>query len=115
MFLYSVMPSPGWAPVINLLQCVTFAIFWIGAVNYVSELAPENLKTTAQGLLFSTMNLASLAGGLGSGWLFDALGPAGLFRILSVFCILALLLFMFGRFVLQKKTAPSSGGGNVNL
>ncbi len=103
MFLYSVMPAPGWAPVINLLQMVTFATFWIGAVNYVSELAPENLKTTSQGLLFSTMNLASLAGGLGSGWLFDELGRSGMFRILSVFCLLALLLFVAGRRIMSLR------------
>ena len=102
MFLYSIAPSPGWIPVINLLQSVTFATFWIGAVNYVSELAPENLKTTAQSLLFSMMNLASLFGGLGSGWLFDTVGPQGMFRILSLFCVLALSFFSGGQIFLRN-------------
>ncbi len=103
MYLYSVMPSPGWVPVINLLQSVTFATFWIGAVSYISDLAPENLKTTAQGLLFSMMNLATLVGGLWSGWLFDTVGPRGLFRVLSIFCILALLLFSAGQIILKRR------------
>jgi MFS family permease len=111
MFLYSVAPAPGWIPVINLLQSITFATFWIGAVNYVSGLAPDNLKTTAQSLLFSMMNLASLFGGLGSGWLFDSVGPQNMFRILALFCILALVLFGGSQLFLRK--SPGSVA-NVN-
>jgi MFS family permease len=93
-------------PAINLLQSVTFATFWIGAVSYVSDLAPENLKTTSQGLLFSMMNLATVVGGLWSGWLFDTAGPRGLFRVLSLFCLLALLLFVGGQLLYKKRANP---------
>jgi len=93
MLLYSVMPSPGWAPAINALNAVSYAPFWLGMVAYVAELAPENLKTTAQGLMGSVMALASMVGALVGGWLFDSVGSGGLFRVMSGFCLLALVLF----------------------
>jgi len=42
------------------------------------------------------MNLASVAGALVSGWLFDHIGPPGLYRILAGTSTVAFLLFATG-------------------
>jgi MFS transporter, PPP family, 3-phenylpropionic acid transporter len=102
-FLYSIMPAPEWVLFINLLNGASFGIFWIGAVTYANDLAPANLKTTAQSMMFSTINLAFVVGAVSSGWLFDQVGPAGLFQVLTVCCLLALLLFVTGHLFLKRR------------
>jgi len=105
MFLYAVMPVPGWVLAISILNGVTYMPFWIGAVAYASDRAPENLKATSLGLLFSVMNLSNVVGALGSGWLFDRAGPSGLFAVLGVSCLIALALFSIGQVAFERKTA----------
>lgn len=102
MFCYAIMPSPEWAPAINLLNGVTFAFFWIGSVAYVNELAPDEIKATSQGLLLAVLNLAALISTTFAGWLYDTAGPANLFLILSASSLAALLIFSFGTIALRK-------------
>lgn len=103
MFCYAIMPSPEWAPAINLLNSVTFGFFWIGSVAYVNELAPDEIKATSQGLLLAVLNLAALISTTFAGWLYDMTGPANLFLILSASSLAAFLLFSFGTIALRKK------------
>jgi PPP family 3-phenylpropionic acid transporter len=103
MFFYAIMPAPGWALVIATMNSITYMPFWIGAVAYASDRAPENMKATSQGLLYSITSLASVVGGLGSGWLFDRAGPSGLFAVLGVSCLVALALFSIGQIVFERK------------
>jgi PPP family 3-phenylpropionic acid transporter len=103
IFLYALMPSPNWAPIIGTLNAVSFVPFWVSAITYASDLAPPNLKATAQGLLFSVMSLSNVVGALFSGWLFDKIGPQGLFGVLAGSCVVALMLFGFGQWILRNK------------
>lgn len=105
MFCYGIMPTPQWAPLINLLNSITFGLFWIGSVAYVNELAPDEIKATSQGLLLAILNLSSLASAAFTGWIFDTTGPANLFLILAVFSLAAGLLFSFGTIALRKNPA----------
>ena len=95
--LLAVMPHPEWAAVISILSGLSFSLFWISAVAYANDSAPEQLKSTAQGLLFSILNLAGMAGSLGSGWLFDVTGPRGLFWAMSAAAFLGLVIFGAGQ------------------
>ena len=96
MFLYAIMPTPDWAPFINLLNSVTFGFFWIGSVAYVNELAPDEIKATSQGLLLAVLNLASLISTTFCGWLYDFTGPANLFLILALCSLVAVTIFVLG-------------------
>lgn len=100
---FALMPSPYWAPAINALNGISYAPFWIGAVAYVSELAPESLKTTAQGMLASVMSLASIMGALLGGWLFDILGPTGMFGVMAGLCAAAFALFSVGQRAIRSR------------
>jgi PPP family 3-phenylpropionic acid transporter len=95
--LLAVMPRPEWAPFIGLLGGVSFALFWLSSVSYSHDAAPEHLKSTAQGLLFSIMSVANMAGSLSSGWLFDHAGPHGMFWAMTAFAASGLILFIIGR------------------
>lgn len=103
MALYGFMPSPLWAPYISVINSVTFGLFWIGSIAYVNELAPDEIKATSQGLLLAVMNLASLISTAFSGWLYDIAGPANLFRILSLFCLAAVIIFVLGTIGNRRK------------
>jgi MFS family permease len=91
------MPRPEWAVFISILSGASFSLFWISAVAYANDSAPEQLKSTAQGLLFSLLNLAGMVGSLGSGWLFDQAGPRGLFWGMTIIAAIALAIFVAGR------------------
>ena len=102
MFFYAIMPTPEWAPLIALLNSVTFGFFWIGSVAYVNELAPDEIKATSQGLLLAILNMASLISATFCGWLYDTTGPANLFLILSASSLAAATIFSIGTIALRK-------------
>jgi PPP family 3-phenylpropionic acid transporter len=105
MFCYAIMPTPEWAPLINVLNSVTFGFFWIGSVAYVNDLAPDEIKATSQGLLLAVLNLSGLISATFAGWLYDTTGPANLFLILSASSLAAATLFSLGTIALRKKPA----------
>jgi MFS transporter, PPP family, 3-phenylpropionic acid transporter len=107
MVLYSLMPSPGWAIGINLLHGLSYSFLWIACVAYATELTPDNLKATSQGLLTSLLNIAGMIGAFGSGWLVDKVGYSGLFQVLAYGCLATLLIFIAGlRFIRKKQASP---------
>jgi MFS transporter, PPP family, 3-phenylpropionic acid transporter len=95
--LYAVMPTPVWVIPAHLVLGAAYGLYWISAVNYVAELAPPGLRTTSQSLVTATTSLANVIGALFSGWLFDRLGPSGMFSTLALFSVLALMMLLIGR------------------
>ena len=106
----SLLPAPIWVLPINALLGCSYALTWIGAVAYASELAPAKIRTTSQGLLTAITSLSGMLGATLSGWLFDLLGPAGLFRVATVLCLAALLLFAGGQQVLARGATQAHPG-----
>lgn len=113
LFLYAVMSSAEWVLGINLLFGAGFGLFWMAAVTFTNELAPESMKTTSQGLFMSVMNLSNVGGALLTGWLFDVAGPGGLFSVLSVLALLALGTFVLGRRRLARGAARLAADATV--
>jgi predicted MFS family arabinose efflux permease len=81
---------------INVLNGPGFVFVWNSAINYANRMAPQGMAGTAQGLLVSIMNLAGVVSSLLSGWLFDLLGPTGLFVVMGFVVLAALILFSSG-------------------
>ena len=98
-FLLSQMPSPGWAVAINMLNGPAFVFFWTSAVTYANKMAPPHLAGTAQGLYSATTSLGSVVSSLLAGWLFDVVGPRGIFLVMSALVLAALLLFSAGNLI----------------
>lgn len=70
---------------LQLLHGPTFGFLWVAGVSYASEIAPAGMGATAQGLFGSVMlGLAGAAGGLFGGFLYQAVGPAMMFRLAGV-------------------------------
>jgi MFS transporter, PPP family, 3-phenylpropionic acid transporter len=101
-FLLGWMPVPEWAVAINMLNGIAFPLFWTSSVTYANKLAPPGLSGTAIGLFNSASSLAAVVSSLLTGWLFDSLGPNGLFVVMA-FCVLAaLILFIVGTLWQQR-------------
>lgn len=103
IFFYGLIPAPAWALAVNVIHAFSYVPFLIGAVAYANQLAPPELKSTSQGLLFAVMNLGSVLGALFSGWLYDHLGIAGLFRTLAFVALAGFALFTIGRLALERR------------
>lgn len=89
--LYGLMPSAVWAIPISLLHGIGFGAYYIGGVAYVNDLAPPDLKATAQGLFnVAAFALPSIVGSPISGSLYDTIGPATLFRLYALMGLLSL-------------------------
>lgn len=95
--LFAVMPTPEWTPAISILGGLSMSLYMASAVNYANDSAPDHLKSTAQGLLFSIMNLGGMAGSLSSGWVYDNVGFRGLFWITAAIAFAGLVVFITGR------------------
>lgn len=95
-FLLSWMPSPEWAVPINALNGPGFVLFWNSAILLANKMAPAGMAGTVQGLLSSTLSLASVVSSLMTGVLFDQLGPHGMFLVMALCVLAALALFAVG-------------------
>lgn len=107
MLLFSSISQPEWALAINILHGLCFGIYWIGAVNYVNEIAPEGLRATSQSLLSTFFNVASVTGGPFVGLLYDQVGPFTLFRITALLCWAAVAIFLLSNRGASKIMQPA--------
>lgn len=103
MFLYAVSPSPGWMVSVSVLQCVTYGPFLIGSIAFANQLAPATLKATSQSLMVAILSIGNMIGGLLSGWLFDHLGPPGLYAVLTGVSLTGFGVFGFGMLTARKQ------------
>lgn len=103
IFLFGVMPTPEWAPVVNLLHGPSYGLWWFASVSQARNLAPEHLKATAQGLFISVISLANMVGALASGWMFDHLGYRALYFVLAGASAAAAALYLVGARAADRK------------
>jgi PPP family 3-phenylpropionic acid transporter len=94
--LYAFMPAPIWALPINLLNGLSFGLFWVCSVMYVSHMAPDSLRATSQTLLTAVLSLANVVGAPFGGYIFDHSGPSSLFLIYAVFALAGLGVLLAG-------------------
>lgn len=69
-----------------MFQGVTFVIFYVGAIQYLHTVVPQQWKSTGQTVL--TVVFFGSSGIVGSslgGWLMDEFGGAVLYRIMALF------------------------------
>ncbi|XP_052791562.1 major facilitator superfamily domain-containing protein 6-like [Mya arenaria] len=97
-FCYSIIPGPWYVLPVELLHCLTFALMYAAASSFASEISPEGMSATAQGLVGGLyFGFGKGIGSLVTGQLFDAgtgLGPVLTFRIYGGFAITVLLVYV---------------------
>ncbi|HEX3032310.1 MAG TPA: major facilitator superfamily domain-containing protein 6 [Bacillota bacterium] len=91
--LYAVLKSPELVLASQVLQSISFGVFYLAAVNYVADITPPELITTGQSLFAAvTYGIGSALGSLVGGLLYQQLGLTGMFYSLSGLILVALLL-----------------------
>ena len=107
LFLYGVMPSAYWVIPICLLHSLTFGLYWIATIAYVDQLSSDAIKSSAQGMLYSVLNVSRMLAALVSGFLYDMVGAGSLFLISAAVSLFAILLFWINK---PKNTQTNFGG-----
>ncbi len=104
-FLCSIEQSYLSVIAIQLLQSVTFPLYLMGAMQYLYKIIPEHIKASGITILSSLgFGLGSFIGNLGGGMLLQSHRVYFLYRVLSIFCILSLLVGIYLKSQ-EKKTA----------
>ncbi|NLO82536.1 MAG: MFS transporter [Clostridiales bacterium] len=108
--LYLIASQPIHVFLVQLLQGPSFALFVNGSVYYIDELAPEELKATAQTFATSMyFGLSGIVGSYGGGWVIDNYGLKNMYWI--GFCISLVISVLF---LLSVNIGRTSKYGNVD-
>jgi len=98
--LYSLLTNPWWVLPIELLNGVTFGIFYSTMASYASIVAPPGTEATLQGMVGAIfegvgVSIGSLIGGL----LFGAVGGSTTFLIYGVCAFGVFMLHVFIQYI----------------
>ena len=77
---YTFLPNPWLVLFLEPLHGVTYACFQISTVVYCSELAPDTMQATAQGLRSATLNIGSLIGYTLGSYVMENYGSVAMYR-----------------------------------
>lgn len=95
--LSSVAHGPAFLLAIQLTHALTFGVLYLAAVQSVEGLAPEGLRTTAQGVFASvTFGVGGLVGNSLGGLLYEPMGMTALYIAAAVVSAWGLFLFVVG-------------------
>lgn len=96
--------TPALLYVNQLLQMLTFGLYFPAAVAYVQETLPFSLRARSQALLISTITLGCVIASLLGGAVLDALHVEALLVISAIFSTLGFISILF----LKEKKSPKA-------
>ncbi len=79
----------------QLLNSLTFALFHVTAVNYISRLMGADFQATGQNLYASTIAISSVVGSLLGGLAYDAWGGSRMYLVGGLFSLAAGLVYFY--------------------
>ncbi|MBB6729377.1 MFS transporter [Cohnella zeiphila] len=103
LFLLSIASEPVAFVLLQLMHCVTFAIYYITALRYLQAIVPDEFRSSGQALFGMVWTgLAGLIAGTAGGALYDAFGLSVVYRIGSAFALAAAVGFLAAHFRRQR-------------
>ncbi len=93
----SVARAPATLILLQLFHGMTFGLFWSAAIELVAALVPPPLRATGNALLVMSINVGAAIGNLGTGALYDGVGPRALFLMAAAGEILPLAVVLRAR------------------
>lgn len=92
-----VAPDPASLIAIQVLQCLSFALLWPAAVNYINDIVSDSLKSTAI-MTFSSVGLgiSSIFGTALGTALLPIVNVTGVFAVCTGLTVLGFLLALYG-------------------
>lgn len=108
--LYSVLYNPWLVLPVELMNGVTFGLFYATMASYASIVAPPGTEATVQGLVGAVfegmgISLGSLIGGV----LYDKLGGALTFRVFGVASLFACAIHFLLQWLLERRSSQDQG------
>jgi PPP family 3-phenylpropionic acid transporter len=100
MFLYSIVKNPQAAIFIELLHGISWSLFWVVCVEYVSKLVREDWRATGQSLLYAAYyGAGAIVGNFWTGYLYDTnMKIAEIFLLnAGIVSIVGLMIWVFMR------------------
>ncbi|MEJ6951316.1 MFS transporter [Natronospora cellulosivora (SeqCode)] len=108
--LIAAFPVPSILMLSQLLHSLTFALFHVTAVNFISRIAGEEFRATGQNLYASTLSIATVVSSVLGGMIYDQLGGASMYFIGSILSLITGLAYYYK---LNKDQKEISQGVNV--
>lgn len=104
--LYSLVEDPALLMGLQSMHMVTFAVFWIVAVQYAVRLVPPELVSTGQAMLSAVfLGMAGITGGAVGGWIKDMWGGQAMYQSGAVMTLVAAVLLL-GTHALDRRKTP---------
>ncbi|WP_135554204.1 MFS transporter [Paenibacillus cymbidii] len=104
--LYALIDDPWVLMFAMTLHAVTYAAFWIIAVQYVMRLVPADMGSSGQSLLSASfIGLAGITGGFLGGWMQQTFGGGSMYGYGAILSGLAMLLFFATHARMRRKEA----------
>lgn len=107
--LYSMLTDPWWCLPVELLNGLTFGIFYATMASYASIVAPPGTETTIQGLVGAIFEGVGVSlGSLIGGFLFSVFNGSTVFRMYGLAALLFCVLHITLQFFLVHKDVLST-------
>ncbi|XP_012155601.1 major facilitator superfamily domain-containing protein 6-like protein A isoform X2 [Ceratitis capitata] len=101
--LYSQLVNPWFVLPIEMLNGVTFGIFYSTMASYASIVAPPGTEATMQGLVGAIFEGVGVSmGSLIAGYLFAAISGSGTFLLFGIFAFIVFIVHVLVQWYLQR-------------
>jgi len=100
--IIGLFPIPSVLVLSQLLHGISFGLFHVTTVYYISHLVGKTFEATGQNLYASTISIATVASSLSGGLIYDQLGGSNMYFIGAVISLLAGLGCYFKFFITEK-------------
>ncbi|WP_100407920.1 MFS transporter [Bacillus solitudinis] len=92
-FLYGFWDQPEVLTFLQLMQGVTFPLFFVAVFHYVTQLIPREFVATGQMLFIAaTIGLGGLIGNAGGGWFMEFVSPQATYQFAGMLSMIGALL-----------------------
>lgn len=96
--ILSISTQPIHAVLACLMDGPSFALFTVGCLYCMDEIAPPEIRTTYQTVAYSVyFGLSGIVGNMGAGWLIENLGYRPMYRIGMTVTLVSTVVFFFVR------------------
>lgn len=102
--LYSQIESAWLVTCLQVIQGLTFGLFWIVAMQLVIRAVPDHLRSTGQAVLASVcFGIGGAIGGTAGGWVFDHWGASVMYMLMASLTAFAAILLFASHIVSQRR------------
>lgn len=103
--LYSLITTPSLIIIFQVLNGLSYGVFFVMSFQYVTRLIPVQLQTSGH-LLYSTVifGISGIVASLGGGYLFEQFGGATLYFVMAILALLGSCFILIYHIIIRKTT-----------